>query len=92
MMPYITRPQRVELSRGYDDRVRLADDPGELNYNLTFLVHEYLIRKGNTYYVDYNEVIGVLEAVKLEFYRRAVAPYEDKKIKENGDLEEYDHE
>jgi len=33
-------------------------------------------------------VIGALEACKLEFYRRAVVPYEDKKIKENGDVYE----
>jgi len=32
-------------------------------------------------------MIGVLECVKQEFYRRKVAPYEDIKIIENGDIE-----
>ena len=32
------------------------------------------------------EVRGVVECVKLEFYRRAVAAYEDEKCKENGDV------
>lgn len=31
------------------------------------------------------DVLGTLECVKLEFYRRVVAPYEDKKCAENGD-------
>ena len=37
-------------------------------------------------YHAYNEIIGVLECVKQEFYRRMVAPYEDKKCEENGDV------
>ena len=30
--------------------------------------------------------IGALEAAKLEFYRRVVAPYEDQKMLDNGDV------
>ena len=37
-------------------------------------------------YSDYNEVVGLLESVKLEFYRRMVANYEDSKIIVNGDV------
>jgi hypothetical protein len=40
----------------------------------------------NKSYFSYNEVVGVLECVKLEMYRRLVAPYEDRKCKENGDV------
>ena len=40
-------------------------------------------------YEEYNSVVGVLESVKLEFYRRAVAAYEDNKIVENGDISLY---
>lgn len=38
-------------------------------------------------YEDYRNFIGELEVAKLEIYRRQIAPYEDKKIKENGDVE-----
>lgn len=31
-------------------------------------------------------ILGVLECVKLELYRRVAAPYEDRKIEENGDV------
>jgi hypothetical protein len=34
-----------------------------------------------------NDIIGVLEAAKTEFYRRIIAPYEDIKIQDNGDME-----
>ncbi len=32
--------------------------------------------------------MGALEGSKLEFYRRIAAPYENKKMKENGDVYE----
>ena len=37
-------------------------------------------------YADINSAIGVLECAKLELYRRQAAPYEDKKIEENGEV------
>lgn len=69
-----------------------ADPPrpsnaGELNYVITDLIDNYLyFQYPVTSYVALNEVIGVLECVKLELYRRIAAPYEDKKMAENGDV------
>jgi len=37
-------------------------------------------------YQTINDIIGALEGAKMEFYRRVVVPYEDKKIKDNGDV------
>ena len=37
---------------------------------------------------DLNELIGALECAKQELYRRVVAPYEEDKIEENGDVYE----
>jgi hypothetical protein len=55
---------------------------GELNYVFTKLLKEiYPLR-----YFHINKAIGVLECVKLEFYRRVAAPYEDTKIQESGDV------
>ena len=55
---------------------------GNLNYFLFKLAKETC-----TNYESYRNFIGELEAAKLEIYRRQIAPYEDKKIKENGDVE-----
>jgi len=55
---------------------------GELNYVITKILKEsYPLR-----YFNLNRAVGVLECAKLEFYRRVVAPYEDIKIKESGDV------
>ena len=75
-MPYITEDDKINPD---------ASTPGELNYRLTMDCLYYLDRKG-TNYQYYNDVIGALECCKLEMYRRAIAPYEDTKIAENGDV------
>jgi len=55
---------------------------GELNYVVTRMLKEvYPLR-----YFHINKAIGVLECIKLEYYRRVAAPYEDKKIQESGDV------
>ena len=58
---------------------------GELNYLITLLVQSYLHQNGHRY-AKMNDVVGALECAKIEFYRRLAAPYEDKKIEENGDV------
>jgi hypothetical protein len=55
---------------------------GELNYVVTKILKEiYPLR-----YFHINKAIGVLECIKLEYFRRVAAPYEDLKIKEAGDV------
>lgn len=78
-MPYIPTEARVELE--YRD----AGTAGELNYEITRLIQGYFIENGGRYQ-QINDVLGALEGAKAEFYRRIVAPYEDKKIAENGDV------
>lgn len=83
-MPYIAQEARTELHAG--------DAPitaGELNYLITQLIDDFLNNIPYAGYAACNDVIGALEACKLEFYRRFVAPYEDKKIESNGDVKPY---
>lgn len=58
---------------------------GEINYQITKILNTYLQDSGVSYQTI-NDIIGALEGAKLEFYRRIVVPYEDKKIQENGDV------
>jgi uncharacterized membrane protein len=81
-MPYIKHSRRVELQNDPDP---FPHNAGELNFLLTDLCLSYLDFMGPGY-EHINSVIGALEAAKLEFYRRYAAPYEDEKIKENGDV------
>lgn len=80
-MPYIKKANRAWI----DTEVAEPSDAGELNYFITKACLKFL-KKTDERYSDYNTIVGVLESAKLEFYRRAVASYEDEKIKENGDL------
>ena len=80
-MPYIDKENRKDI----DGSMTYPRNAGELNYFITKNIHEYLERSGVSY-DNINEVIGVLECAKLELYRRIATPYEDKKIKENGDV------
>ena len=52
------------------------------------MVNDYIEQNGKCYQT-FNDVTGALENAKLEIYRRMVAPYEDEKIVENGDVLPY---
>lgn len=79
-MPYIEQEARVRMEDG-----RIPENAGELNYAIHLLLENYLYAKGECYQT-YNDMMGALEGVKAELYRRRVAPYENKKIQENGDI------
>jgi hypothetical protein len=79
-MPYVSPGLRCELDLG-----RVARTPGELNYQFTGIILDYLEEKGLSYQ-SINDIIGALEQAKDEFQRRIVADYEDTKIQENGDV------
>lgn len=87
-MPYVTQEQRSRLDPCINQMISvLREAPvervdGELNYTVTRLLRSLYDQK----YFDYNRAVGVLESVKLEFYRRWIASYEDKKMRERGDI------
>ena len=88
-MPYLKPERRQEINRDVAG-FSVAKTAGELNYLFTLLCTGYLMEKGELNgkisYQDLNDIIGALEGAKAEFYRRVVVPFEDLKIKENGDV------
>jgi hypothetical protein len=72
-------------------RRRITPDPApavntaELNYQITTLVDKYLALNGVSYRTI-NDVTGALECAKGEFKRRIADPYEERKLRENGDV------
>jgi hypothetical protein len=84
--PYVDQGKRRSLDPEIRDLAESIDGPGDLNYAITRLCLNYLAIEEGVGYIDFNEVIGVLECAKLEMYRRAVATYEDRKIAANGDV------
>lgn len=79
-MPYIK--DRGPIDRRLERLMALNLSEGDLNYIFTRL----LLNTKPSCYADHNRNMGVLESCKHEYYRRHVAPYEDEKIKENGDV------
>jgi len=84
-MPYIQSNRRAVV----DMEIPNVDVTGELNYQITQVVQNYLKFNGLSY-ATINDIIGALEGAKLEFYRRVAEPYEKTKITLNGDV--YDQE
>jgi hypothetical protein len=82
-MPYIEIKDRSQLDA--TGKVLRADNAGQLNFQITQLVRDFL-RGGPESYARYNAAIGALECAKLELYRRKIQQYEDSKILENGDV------
>jgi hypothetical protein len=58
---------------------------GELNYCIYKLASLVIDRIGKSY-SNLSMCSSAMEHAKLEWYRRKLAPYEDKKIEENGDI------
>ncbi len=78
-MPYIPKEERKRvLMNG-------ANSCGELNYLFTYWIKKYINDHGQKYQT-FNDIIGALEGAKIEIYRRDIAPYEDCKRNENGDV------
>lgn len=88
-MPYIKKEQRPQIDEllaplvNHLKSLPQEEQDGALNYVITKILKQLYPLK----YFHLNRALGVLSAVKQEFYRRVVAPYEDSKIKENGDVE-----
>ena len=83
-MPYIHKSRRDELDKDIVALSRGIGNAGELNYAITKLLLGYLDERITSYSI-FNEVMRVMECAKQELYRRAVVPYENEKITENGD-------
>lgn len=96
-MPYIPQILRDRLDGPIRDLVNAlidaASDPdgiegwrtGEVNYVVSKLLR-LLLGSEPQNFSNMNEMIGMLECVKLELYRQVVAPYENEKIRQHGDL------
>ena len=87
-MPYIKPENRAKYEKTLSELIEILKSlppeevDGELNYVVTRILKQiYPLR-----YFHINKALGVLECIKLEFYRRVAAPYEDKKMQQSGDV------
>lgn len=85
-MPYITQEKRELFDEHIDAIAKNLQSGGEINYCVYRLCLEFIKQHGmgyNTSMVPFS----ALGAAQMELYRRVIAPYEDQKIAENGDVQ-----
>jgi len=96
-MPYIPQEERDALDPAvavlarcladHTSEMETADCSGRLNYVITTLLVKYIrIRFSKISYSVGQMARNTLCDVRDEFYRRVMVPYEDRKSKENGDV------
>ncbi len=84
-MPYITRDRRKVFDKALAELASEVNNEGELNYciyKLSMLIAE---RIGHSY-SNLSMCSSAMEHAKLEWYRKVLGPYEDVKIRQNGDI------
>ena len=84
-MPYIKPNRRKVLAPALEALIRSIDKTkrgAEINYIICKLVYALYA----DVYTDLSAAIGDIESAKLEIYRRLLAPMEDRKRKENGEV------
>lgn len=93
-MPYLIQELRDEHdkhggkeSREYTSTLSFKHLLGVLNYDAFAKIKAWMkANKTEVSYAMFAGIIGSLVCCILEIYRRLVAPYEDDKIKSNGDV------
>ena len=86
---YIDTERRKDISEKVMDIMLKISTKEEYNYAIALLLHSYLQRNGDDY--DHvNDIIGILECVKLEIFRTLVTPDMIKNKKENGHISNLD--
>lgn len=92
-MPYIDKNERTKVDDCIDELVtqlELHEKPyGLANYIITRIVAEGLKPESGWSYASLNAAHGTFISAANEFYRRLIAPYEDKAINVNTDIECY---
>jgi len=84
-MPYIKRDRRKCLEVYLEVLTQNVENKGELTYCVYKLGVEYL-KNHSLNYQNISDICASMRDAEYEIRRRILNPYEDKKIKENGDI------
>ena len=87
-MPYIKPEDRLILDP-IINQLPLNLSVGEMNYIFTRIVHKFISVRGISY-ANLSAAAATLSDCREEFVRQVVAPYEDRKKSENGDISNLD--
>jgi len=86
-MPYIKRADRSKYDGELSVLCSSLEDNGFIDGHVTYILWTIIVRwfKFHPKYTTICSIRGALSGTMTEFNRRFADPYEDDKIKENGD-------
>ena len=82
-MPYIKKIDRKKL---HPILISMRRHKVKADGDLNYILYKYCKEDVKPSYNNYKNFIGELRQCATEIERRILAPYEDEKIKENGDV------
>lgn len=85
-MPYIPQKNRDLFQPELEECLQNINNKGDLTFCVYFLAFKVAQRRGLSY-TNLSTAISCLEDAAVELRRRHLNPYEDAKIRENGDIE-----
>jgi hypothetical protein len=92
-MPYIKQDRRDYLDASINNVVdalrQLESDFGDDNNfegNMNYVISSIIAKTHNISYRSINDIVGMLECVKQEYYRKLAAKYEDQKEYETSSV------
>jgi hypothetical protein len=84
-MPYILPERRTAFDASLETLAAAINSEGELNYCIYKLSCLLAERIGPSY-DNLSLCSSAMEHAKLEWYRKKLVPYEEEKIRQNGDI------
>ncbi|MBU1003666.1 MAG: hypothetical protein KKE73_14220 [Proteobacteria bacterium] len=84
-MPYITQDRREVFDEALAQLAAEVGNQGELNYCI-YKLSTLIIERIGPSYEKLSMCSSAMEHAKLEWYRKRLSPYEDVKIRDNGDI------
>ena len=82
-MPYIKKEQRPSKDKIV---ALMVEESIQANGDLNYVLYAYCKKHIKPSYNNYKNYCGELRQCATEIERRLLAPYEDEKITENGDV------
>jgi hypothetical protein len=82
-MPYIKQERRPDLNKVV---IAMSEASVKADGDLNYILYRFCKYHVAPSYNNYKNFLGELNEATEEIRRRLLAPYEDKKIEENGDV------
>lgn len=89
-MPYTKQEDRTtEIKAAISILAKALKNKGDLNYTICELTGQLILKSGGMGYTNVSNWIDGVHGAERELTRRLLNPYEDEKIRENGDVESF---